>query len=650
MAEFMEIGLPLRRVALFSSGVAFFERRGSASGSVKIVLPFPVDDVDDVLKSLTIVDEASAMPSVTYPAEDTLAATLGSLKPDLTDNPGLASLLNAVRGTEIAVVTASGTMAGQVLGVEERWNAENERTESCLSLYSEGTVQVVWASAIRAYRFDDDAISTDLERALESLLSAATSKLRNLEVRLPAARAREVMLAYVSSAPVWKAAYRLDVTSFPASMQAWAIIDNSSDTDWTDVELSLFVGRPSSFTQPLYRPHHVRRAEVPLLIAGSADARVYELDYALDYPMDQVQGAGGVPVPAAAMAFDASKRSVGQRVMLESAASAVSASAKAAGEQFAFTFPNRVTLNRHQSAMLPLTQGNMTARKVSIFRGQEIGPEQEANPALGIQLTNSTGVSLPAGPVTVFDDGLYAGDALLEFLPDGTNRLLSYGDDLAVRGSCSSKATDWVVTARMAKGVLTIGVATTVRTEYKFNNAATKSRTLLLEHPRRGEERLAEPEHADEVTASLYRFELPLPPGPARFAVETSTLEYEEVRLVEQSQQLLAMFSRRGLPPNTRAMIEHVAELRGRQENADRRLAALETAEQKLVADVVRVRENLSAVGADSRSGGNYQQRLDDLENTLTMLRSQQDALRRESEAVTTELADYIARQDFEDV
>src|SRR5262249_910478 len=48
--------LPLRRVILYSNGVADFERRGAVTGRAEINLSFKQSQVDDVLKSLVVLD------------------------------------------------------------------------------------------------------------------------------------------------------------------------------------------------------------------------------------------------------------------------------------------------------------------------------------------------------------------------------------------------------------------------------------------------------------------------------------------------------------------------------------------------------------------------------------------------------------------
>src|SRR6266851_1299348 len=49
-------GLPIRRVILYSNGVAYIERRSMVSNHAEIALSFKQSQVDDVLKSMVVLD------------------------------------------------------------------------------------------------------------------------------------------------------------------------------------------------------------------------------------------------------------------------------------------------------------------------------------------------------------------------------------------------------------------------------------------------------------------------------------------------------------------------------------------------------------------------------------------------------------------
>src|SRR6267142_1022113 len=48
--------LPIRRVILYSNGVAYIERRGPVNGHADVSLSFKQSQVDDVLKSMIVLD------------------------------------------------------------------------------------------------------------------------------------------------------------------------------------------------------------------------------------------------------------------------------------------------------------------------------------------------------------------------------------------------------------------------------------------------------------------------------------------------------------------------------------------------------------------------------------------------------------------
>ena len=109
------------------------------------------------------------------------------------------------------------------------------------------------------------------------------------------------------------------------------------------------------------------------------------------------------------------------------------------GELFQYTVGN-VSLARQRSAMIPIINDPVRVDKLSIYNESTLAK----HPLNGVRLHNNTPDKkhLLQGPVTVFDEGGYAGDARLDDVPPGQTRLLSYGVDLQslVAASKTSKA------------------------------------------------------------------------------------------------------------------------------------------------------------------------------------------------------------------
>ncbi|MCA9444056.1 MAG: hypothetical protein KC964_24905, partial [Candidatus Omnitrophica bacterium] len=94
--------LPIKRVELFRSGVGYFEHLGKVEGDRTVELRFKTDQVNDVLKSLLLMDmDGGEIGAVVYPSKDPLSKIMQSFQVDLSGDPSVRELLTQVRGTEV---------------------------------------------------------------------------------------------------------------------------------------------------------------------------------------------------------------------------------------------------------------------------------------------------------------------------------------------------------------------------------------------------------------------------------------------------------------------------------------------------------------------------------------------------------------------
>src|SRR5262249_60052806 len=80
--------LPIGRVVLFSSGVAYFQRQGTVEGAARVDLSFPASDVNDLLKSLGLRDlDRGADQADGYDPDPPLQRALRPFRLDLSGQP-----------------------------------------------------------------------------------------------------------------------------------------------------------------------------------------------------------------------------------------------------------------------------------------------------------------------------------------------------------------------------------------------------------------------------------------------------------------------------------------------------------------------------------------------------------------------------------
>ncbi|MCX7024810.1 MAG: hypothetical protein NT080_09345 [Spirochaetes bacterium] len=650
--------LPVTRVVLFSSGVGYFEHRGNVTGDAVVLLPFGVADVNDALKSLVVRDEGSGSPSVSYPSQESLDRALKGFRVDLSGAPRVADMLARLRGAEISV-DVPATLTGRIVGVEQRPGKEPGTTVQYLVILTQDGVRALPMDGIAAFRFTDRRITDDFERALALVLAAQDTQRRVLELKLPGTQKREAAVGYVVAAPIWKASYRLDLAGAKPYFQGWAIVDNPTEEDWRNVQLSLVSGRPVSFIQDLYSPLYVERPEIPLAIAGAAKPRSFESglagagdeeSYAEEYEKDKAYGAAPrsamapSPSPSAKAASGGVRGSDAPSEAMMVPREFETARAKAAGELFEFTVKKPVTLERRRSAMLPLVAAELQVEKVSVY-----APDKGA-PMVGARITNNTGMKLPAGPITVFDGGVYAGDALVDFLPEKDKRLIVYGDDLSLIADSLMTSAEETIGVAISKGVLKFSRRTTWTRTYNFRNSGAIAKRVVIEHPVIGGAELFEPKAYEEKAGNVYRFSLPVASGAqVSYVVKERSPRTDAVLIGNLGNDALVMYSSsKEIPPAVRDALKKATDLRRRLDDAKRALADLQARKNDLSTEQGRIRQNLDAVGSDTSQGQQYLKKLLDAENEIEAVSKGILEARKAAQDAQTAYETYLANLSIE--
>jgi hypothetical protein len=641
--------------------------------------------MNDALKSLLIAVPSGgnddAPVTVRYPSEETLFRTLRSLKSDLSGNPGIAEILEGLKGEELEV-NAPNPIRGRILAVERRVTESRRSSvddpriaasvEIFLSLLTGKGIQVINLNDIGGFSFVNQAINADLARALDLIRASRNDDKRGLVISVPGRSAsgssdkNEIAVSYVIPVPVWKVSYRLDISGTEPLLQAWAIVDNDSDTDWENVELSLVSGKPVSFVQDLYSPYHVYRPVLPLEIAGAAAGRPYDSALSSGAPQNAPAdfAAPSAPVPAPRAMVKTTLRAEADSIAVAEYAAAAApvnqplltgggTAAKGAelADQFEFTLKQPVTIKRRESGMLPLVEGKVSAVKTLVFSGTEARSNggRAIHPGISAEITNTTGMPLPAGPITVYDGGSYAGDALTGFLPKGEKRIISYGDDLSVSGSVTNSGGRRIASVTVSRGVMTINRKQSYETVYLLRNAAEETRGLIIEHPITVGAALTEPAAFSERTDTVYRFTQTLKPNSSlTFTVREERPVMEQVVLARtQLDSWLSYSQTEEIPADVKAALEKAVELKRKTDDAKKAQEELQAELARFSAEQDRIRKNLEAAGNQTPQGQEYLKRLSDQDREIDALNGRISGANKNVLASQTEYDNYLTAIRF---
>ncbi|HUA83629.1 MAG TPA: DUF4139 domain-containing protein [Bryobacteraceae bacterium] len=635
--------LPVREVVIFKNGVAYFERAGELKPGETARLDFKAEDMNDVLKSLTITDRSGAkINSVRYDASESVEKRLENFPFTVGPETSLAKFLDQMKGATLNLTLGNQNVAGAIVSARLiKADKDTPEREVIVLLMDSGEIRSFDLGAASAVKFADPKLDTQLKDYLAVLSQARSKDRRSIYIDATSSAAGEMIARYTTPSPVWKSSYRLIFSSdAQPTLEGWAIVDNTTGDDWNNVHLSVVSGKPVSFITRLYEPRYVDRPEAEL-----AENRPVA-------PVVSEGVIGGVAMaPAPPMARIAKKSamlSAAETVELSPESSlAATAEGREEGELFSYSFASPVTVKKGESAMLPFLQQKITARKLLIY-SENFGLHAR-NAA---ELTNSTGKTLDGGPITVYDAGSYAGEALAETIKAGDKRLVSYGVDLGTRITTAfDSLRDLVREIHLSRGMLTTRSAIQETRTYSIRNVDAQPKTLIIEHAERPGYRLLD-QKPFETTANAYRFEVKLAPSATQtFAVREERV-YDQTFAVSNASpdQLVTWTQNKSLSDAARRQLAAMAQKK-RDIAANDAAAAQTGAELKdLTQDETRLRENiasLSKVSGQQEQVQSYARELAGAETKIAALRDRQSQLRRARSAMQTELDTLIENADF---
>ena len=695
--------LPIRRVILYSNGVAYIERRGTVSGHVEIDLSFKQSQVDDVLKSMVVLDLGQGrVGAVSYNSSAPPAARMADIPFSIeagTENEnhgGLAGVLSQLQGARVVVATTNRTASGSILTIEERKsqidaNKPAQVSHTLVIASESGELMSFDLAEVRSIKLLDEGTRRDVNEFANATASARRRDAKTIVVTSDGAGSREMLVSYTVAAPIWKTTYRvvLDSSGKPF-FQGWAIVDNVSEEDWNNISLSLVSGSPVSFIQPIQKPFYRYRPVVPIpedlklnpqtyepqegtgsgigsgtgggfgpgrggnvggaqtetvTINGKDDKLKANNQYFQNPPINNRALQGLTTLSPGAIGLTSDGVNLSEAMTRPDSGIEAAATGAEIGDLFEYKIDQPVTVPRDRSALIPIVQTRMEGERVSIYN-----ESNRMDRAMGgMLLKNTSPLTLEGGALTVIDGDSYAGEALMERLKPGEQRLISFALDLGTLVTARTKedrAPAFMV--RAVNGVFQAHYYQTMKRTYTLTNQTDKPRVLFIEHPVHQDWTLTDDTpKPDGKTARYYRFRVPLEPHQkVELPVTERRALMDNYALTNFSRPDLELFiARKYIDAATRAELEKILDLKSRMTATDARIQAIDHEVSEIGADQERLRDNIKALTATAEAKqliARYVAKADTQETRLEQLNKDKQARLEERVNLQTQLEGVI--------
>lgn len=657
--------LVLKRLSLSNSGVGYFEYEAVVNGNATLKLPVALEKVDDVLKSLVVQDAHGSVGGITLPGREPLSQILKQLPFDARFLKEPADLFDALRGAEISVTQPNlqgRIVSAQLIDASVSDKSAASRKKVQLGVLTAKGMRYFLLEDAGSVQFADSALRARIQAALEGMSNNQASESRTIEIVSLGKVARTVRVGFVTTVPIWKTAYRLvlpasasvasgtNSANAKAQLQGWAIVENMTGQDWSNVQITLTSGKPVSFSQKLYASYYNTRPEVAIDLPNQIVPNADRGTFAMPMPMPMMAArAMPAPAPAAAPMFN----SFAPRVSAQTAPSSQLASASQASvaqteqdTQMSYTFAKRVSVGNGRSLSVPLIEQAMTAQRIALWQ-----PQTHAySPLVSIEITNAGAAGLPAGAVTIYEpngEGLdFVGDAQFAALPAGDKRYLSFAIDqkMTIEQSVNHK-TDIKRYAISGSQLVAEQVQQQI---YRFalKSKYPDARAVVLEVPQ-----LAQPWR---LVAGAYQL-LGTSNGRYRLQVDTKKDSVGTAEIVQENAtdarqnlinlsvpQLQTLSQHASMSLADKAVLDQIVKLHSIRNEWTKQK---NTADQKLDSEQRnqnRLRENLKSVPESSQLQARYLRELEASENDYAKLGAEQKNAMQNEDAAARTLTEFV--------
>jgi hypothetical protein len=475
-------------VTLFSNGIGHFRRvhKVEAGKEETISIPFKREHIGDVAGSLQVFGPVrlNAPPSFT-PAN----ANATALK--INQHEALKSLLKSLSGSEVKISENNGAVGDyKLLGLDSVTESQDEvgvEKYFVVVMNASGVSQIPLAQ-ITNIIFTEESVKTEIEKALKNNFQQIKPDSTLMEVSLSSLKDEnvEATLQYTIPVAAWKMRYAIREDGGRFSLEGAAIIDNNTDEDWDNFKVSVVTGNPISFSTDIANIVVPQRKHIDIVDGSTPEAFTPEM--------------GSDSVAACAMGGSRSlRKSLGPKMStanyaqfgLESTLESMDAyeapiaetpgvESKEVGDFCVFTSKTPITILARKSAIVPMFTVPLTKAGIVLLYKES---NNARRPYRAVKFRNETEYSLGKGKTTIYNEGIFSGECILDATKPNENRMLPHCLENGVKvvkevkGNSISKSS-----LTVSDGVVIEETVHTVSTVYTIENKKEESFNLAIEH------------------------------------------------------------------------------------------------------------------------------------------------------------------------
>ena len=651
MDQSLDIGMPINGVTLYDNGYAVFQRETKVVGHGHVDLYFPSEHMQSVLESLQFSGDAGRkVGNIAYEA----TRPTSSIKIQ-KENP-LIGLLRSLTGVRMSLglreMDADLKIEGRILGVEKLAIGDSEQVHVSI-VQDGGLMRTLSIRDITSFHIMETQVQQDIKFSLDLVHNSSKHNMQKLSVFYSDVESPGVLIArYGFKVNEWKSSYRMQLLDHPTkmSLDGLAIVENTLDEDWSDINLTLVVGAPALEKASQSDVDHGEwEISIKTLDGSFIKVRADPKDPVLTIKAKVARKKGmkpssfklvfaGKTVEDGRVLSDYSIRNHSTLHMLKIDGKGGGARDEAASHtQFVmaaqdnlsyYPIPMHVTAQRKQKAIVPLLKVELEGQKVVLYDETV----RKGNPLLAVLFENTTGRTLEGGTLQISTTDVFLGQGILPTLhPGDESPPIPFAVELGcevVKQCDTSYLKPHLVT--VADGTVSIFRICRERTLYKIKNKTEKEIDFLLNHLFLEDYDLVqnpeiEEEEPVDITDRFYQFRFVVGPNVEKrsFAVREEATDLKEHLIKDLKVETLDTWvERRLIDKKTEDAIRSSFKSKKEIQMIMKGIYDKESEVREVMTTQERLRDNISALEHHEKEAAKYIKSLSAEEDKLKYLQT----------------------------
>ena len=676
--------LKVKKVIIFKHGVSYYILEGIVKGTDTFEIEFKIDEMDDILKSLFVLDtsEKGYISSISYDAALDTSQLLKSIMLNIPDVDSFTSLVAQIKGAAVDLtVGGAKKISGTIMGIETVQKVvKNEKLveKKLVLLEDQEFIKKISFDEIKSLDILNEDIKKDLKFFLDTVIAGKKKDAKKIIINCESGgedeNERNIFVSYIRESPIWKTSYRLIISKQQAIenkclLSGWSLIENTTNQDWENIELSLVAGMPVSFKYEFYRPIFIERPVIrpPKVLSAKPteieeglekeefrELAMVEMAPAKAMKRRAKMAASGAPPPVGAVsgAGGYGRTTFSDDELLDKIKNQTQTQTKDLGELFEYNITKPVSIKRKQSALVPILTESIKAKKILLYNKNE----HDKNPNACIEITNNTNLTLERGPATIIYDDNLAGEAIIPFLNKDDTRLLNYAIEQAVIITHEQKSENLSVhKVTFGSGYSYEHYYSNLTTIYKIRNKTDEEKELYLDHPKNYNFEFIEKPMDPEETPNYWRFKISLKPKDAiTFTLKEQREDYTSNYLWNWAKEDFLKrvgfyVKKKFIDAELETQLKEIATLIQKLNDFNTRRDKLYQERDLMTDEQARLRDNISVLGDDSQSitlKERYVKKLNDQENRFETISAELKKLEKDIDDLNKKIQTNMDKLD----